>query len=61
MDDAYSKFKYADPVKFRELVANLGLDLTMKKGVDLLTHPRPLLATGVSATPQKSPTITSND
>ena len=27
----------------------------------LLTHPHPLLAAGVPATPQKSPAVTSND
>ena len=26
MDDASSEFKHADPIKFRDLVASLGLD-----------------------------------
>ena len=29
--------------------------------VPTLTHPHPLLGAGVSATPQKSPAVTSND
>ena len=39
MDDAYSEFKNADPVKFEELIASLKLDYeegwTMKKNVGL--------------------------